>query len=95
MGIIYDTASSKFEGPFDPYHYDGVKQYEKHFSNLMYLDFIAVNSRSTFAEKRQAEAEILIAKRKLKYWKRIVDVQGNSVAMISAIQSVKKQWKVK
>jgi hypothetical protein len=61
----------------------------------MYLDFIAVNSRSTFAEKRQAEAEILIAKRKLKYWKRIVDVQGNSVAMISAIQSVKKQWKVK
>jgi len=95
MGIIYDTASSKFEGSFDPYRYDGVKQYEKHFSNLMYLDFIAVNSRSTFAEKRQAEAEIEIAKRKLKYWKRIADSQGRSDAVLSAIQKVKKQWQTK
>jgi hypothetical protein len=95
MGIIYDTASSKFEGSFDPYKYDGVKQYEKHFSNLMYLDFIAANSRSTFTEKRQAEAEIEIAKRKLKYWKRIADYQGRSEAVLSAVQKVKKQWQTK
>jgi hypothetical protein len=96
MGIIYDTSSKKkFEGAFDPYRYDGVKQYEKHFSNLMYLDFIAMNSLSTFAEKRQAELEIEIAKRKLKYWSRIADAQGQSNALLSAIQRVKKQWKTK
>jgi hypothetical protein len=95
MGIIYSTSDSKFEGSFDPYRYDGVKQYEKHFSNLMHLDFIAMNSLSTFAEKRQAETEIEIAKRKLKYWKRIADVQGGSDAVIQAVQKVKKQWKAK
>ena len=92
MGIIYDTSSSKFEGSFDPYRYSGVSQVEKHFGNLMYLDFIAMNPRSTFSEKRQAEAEMEIAKRKLKYWKRIADVQGQTDAVTAAIQRVKKQW---
>lgn len=95
MGIIYNTSDAKFEGSFDPYRYDGVKQYEKHFSNLMYLDFIAMNSRSTFAEKRQAEAEMEIAKRKLKYWKRIADSQGRSADLIEACRRVKHQWGAK
>jgi hypothetical protein len=92
MGIIYTTSDSKFTGTFDPYRYDGAQQYEKHFGNLMYLEFIAMNRLSTFTEKRQAESEIEIAKRKLKYWKRITESQGNSEALISAIQRVKKQW---
>jgi hypothetical protein len=95
MGIIYDTSPSKFEGAFDPYRYDGAKQYEKHFSNLMYLDFIARNQLSTFAEKRQAETEIDIAKRKLKYWKRIADSQGLADAVAAAISKIKKEWKAK
>jgi hypothetical protein len=92
MGIVYDTSSSKFEGSFDPYRYNGAQQYEKHFSNLMYLEFIATNPRSNFSEKRQAENEMEIAKRKLKYWKRIADVQGETDVVIRAIQRVKKQW---
>ena len=95
MGIIYSTSDSKFDGSFDPHKYSGLRQYEKHFGNLMYLDFIASNPRSTFAEKRQAESEIDIAKRKMKYWKRIVDQQGDSGSLLNVIENVKKQWKQK
>lgn len=93
MGIIYNTSPTKFEGSFDPYRYSGASQYEKHFSNLMYLEFFALNPLATFAEKRQAEAEIEIAKRKMKYWKRIADSQGETDQANEAIQRIKKQWK--
>jgi hypothetical protein len=92
MGIIYDTSSSKFEGSFDPYRYSGAIQYEKHFGNLMYLEFFATNPGSSFAEKRQAEAEMEVAKRKMNYWKRIADNQGENEQIKEAIQRIKKQW---
>lgn len=93
MGIVYDTSSTKFEGSFDPYRYSGASQFEKHFSNLMYLEFFATNPLATFAEKRQAEVEIEVAKRKMKYWKRIADTQGESDQVNQAIQRIKNQWK--
>jgi hypothetical protein len=93
MGIVYDTSHSKFEGSFDPYRYSGATQFEKHFSNLMYLEFFAMNPMATFAEKRQAESEIEIAKRKMKYWKRIADSQGETEQVNAAIQRIKKDWK--
>jgi hypothetical protein len=93
MGIVYDTSHSKFEGLFDPYRYSGASQYEKHFGNLMYLEFFAMNPMATFAEKRQAESEIEIAKRKMKYWKRIADSQGETEQVNAAIQRIKKDWK--
>jgi len=95
LGIIYEVSPSKFEGSFNPYRYNGVQQYEKHFGNLLYLEFIAMNPRSTFSEKRQAETEMEIAKRKLRYWKRIVDNQGQSEEMSRSIQRIKKEWKRK
>jgi hypothetical protein len=95
MKLIYDTTS-KFEGGyFDPYSCDAVKQYEKHYSNLMYLNFIETNPRASFREQRQAAAEIEIARRKLKYWQRIADNQGLSKEIISAINQVKNQWQTK
>jgi hypothetical protein len=93
MGIVYDTSSSKFEGSFYPYRYSGASQFEKHFGNLMYLEFFATNTLATFAEKRQAETEIEVAKRKMKYWKQIADSQGETDQVNEAIQRIKKQWK--
>jgi hypothetical protein len=59
----------------------------------MYLDFIASNPLSTYAEKRQAESEMTIARRKLKYWERITTSQGNAGSIVRIIEKVKKQWK--
>lgn len=93
MGIIiYSTSDSKFEGSFDPYRYSGSSQFEKHFGNLMYLEFFVTNTLATFVEKQQAETEIEVAKRKMKYWKRIADSQGETDQVNEAIQRIKKQW---
>lgn len=92
MGIIYDTSSKKFEGNFNPYRYDGAIQYGKHFSNLLYLDFISSNPLSTFQEKRQAEAEMDIARKKMKYWHKIALAQGGKELLQSVIEKAKKEW---
>lgn len=95
MGIVYDTSPTKFEGSFDPYRYSGASQFEKHFGNLMYLEFFATNPRATYSEQRQAELEIEIARRKIAYWKRIADSQGETEQVNAAIQRIKKQWRTR
>lgn len=92
MGIIYDTSSKKFEGNFNPYRYEGAIQYGKHFSNLLYLDFISSNPRATFQEKRQAEAEMEIARKKMRYWQKIAISQGDKDRLQSIIEKAKKEW---
>lgn len=39
----------------------------KHYDNFLFLDFMARNG--TFVERHQAQKEIEIAKRKMKFWK--------------------------
>ena len=94
MGIVYDTssASGKFSGNFNPYNFDAVEQFEKHYSNLLYLDFFASNPGATFSEKKQAEAEIIIAKRKMKYWEKYAKAQGNLAMLQGVMKKAKKQW---
>lgn len=93
MALIYQSETdSKMTGHFDPMKVNGLRQYEKHFSNLMYLDFFVRNPKSTFAEKRQAEKEMEIARRKINYWKRIVEAQGETSKIPEVTNNVKKQW---
>lgn len=95
MTFIYDTHPQKMTTPFDPFRYNGALQFEKHFGNLMYLQFIAHNPLSTFVEKQQAETEMVIARRKMKYWKTVAGSQGLDSEVTSAIAHVKKQWQAK
>jgi hypothetical protein len=95
MAFIYETSPQKMNTPFDPYRCNGARQFEKHFGNLMYLQFIAQNPRSSFVEKRQAETEMVIARRKMKYWNSIASSQGLDSDVTSAIANVKRQWQGK
>lgn len=95
MAFIYHTHPQKMTTFFDPFRYNGALQYKKHFGNLMYLQFIAHNPRSTFVEKRQAETEMVIARRKMKYWNSIASSQGLDSEVTSAITLIKKQWQGK
>jgi hypothetical protein len=95
MSIVYTKNEDNIKTgtfSFDPMKVDAVRHYETHFSNLMYLDFFVRNPRATFQEKRQAESEMLIAKRKLTYWMRIAKIQGNDNQIPDVIQKVKKKW---
>lgn len=92
MAFIY-FEQKRIDGGFDPYRYNGANQYGKHLDNLLYLQFIATHRDSTFNEKRQAESEIVIAKRKMKYWKQVADSQGLSNEVLNITTEVKKQWR--
>jgi|ERR1700761_2441927 len=41
-----------------------------HYSNFCYLDWMSKHPDTSFAEKAQAKKELLIAQRKMDYWKR-------------------------
>jgi hypothetical protein len=88
--FCYDESvrSNSFSASFA--NIDPNKQWEKHYSNLVYLNFIAQNKLSTFQEKAQAEREIIIAKRKIAYWER-----HSSFSLEVATQTatkIKKDW---
>lgn len=69
---------------------DGTKAYVSHYDNLLFLRFVAENERSTFAEKRQAEKEMLICERKLKWWERHPNY--NQKEALRQIEQRKKLW---
>ena len=64
------SVNTNQEGPsnFDPARCDAVKVYMDHYSNLLVLEFMSANG--DFKERAQADAEIEICKRKMKFWKR-------------------------
>ena len=70
----YDTTrvsvNTNKEGPsnFDPARCDAVKSYMTHYSNFLVLDFMS--KHGDFKERAQADAEILICNRKMKFWER-------------------------
>lgn len=53
---------------FDPLRCNAVKCYMDHYKNLLFLDFMSKNG--TMAEMAQANAEIEVCKRKMKFWER-------------------------
>ena len=95
MGICYNLSDKKSGSfGFNPYEYSGSKQYAKHFGNLCYLSFIANNRGSSFAEKYQAEKEMIVAKRKMKYWERVAKVQGELELIVKYCAEEKKKWAI-
>lgn len=73
MAFFYETTRVSVRtgdsGPaFDPSRCDAVKCYMSHYQNLLVLDFMSRNGN--FKERAQANEEIEICKRKMKFWER-------------------------
>jgi len=77
-------------GRFDVNDANPHKYYVEHFSNLLYLDFIARNG--TFGEAHRATKEIAIAQRKLNFWSRHPAFNVQCVA--NELSRLKREWKI-
>ena len=66
------------------------KQYKKHLDNYFYLRFINTHIDTSVQEKMQAQNEMLIAERKMKFWER----QGTFSLQQKELDTLelKKQW---
>lgn len=88
MFYYSDTAPrGQFQG--NVWNMDANKAYMRHFDNLMYLYFMA--KEGTFVERRQAEKEIGICKRKLEFWERHPKFCGETVRPLK--ENKIKEWK--
>lgn len=87
--LIYDDSPQPggFRGP--PNTSNPNRPYRKHLENYYYLLFMSENGSP--AEKHQAQKELLICERKLKWWKAqpafSIEQAGRDT------QELKRQWK--
>ena len=74
MSFCYDTTrvsvrtGNDCASNFDPLKCDAVKCYMTHYQNFLTLDWFA--KHGTIHEKHQANRELEICRRKMKYWER-------------------------
>jgi hypothetical protein len=90
--FVYDTEPKLRSkgGFFNPSDFDPVVQFMVHFENLLYLEFIQ-KSTDKFYERKQAEDEMVICKRKMTYWERQSDFDRKRAEI--EIQKAKNKWK--
>jgi hypothetical protein len=100
MGLVYDDDEggtirmraniARNHKPYDELDASGF--YVRHYSNLLYLQFISSNPRATYSERRQADRELVICQRKLDHWKRHPNWRQEVVDPM--IIKLKRDWKV-
>jgi len=88
MAIVYDDSVKGDFGGVDLSKINATKCFLKHFSNKLYLSFIAANG--SLPERFQAEKELKICERKLKYWEK----HRNFVVAeaVKGMEKLKKEW---
>lgn len=69
---------------------DANKKYAEHFSNIMYLKFVQNHSDTSYIEKEQAGKEIIIAERKMKFWKNQRNWDIRECGKLTS--KIKKDW---
>jgi hypothetical protein len=90
MALVYEeNAPRKFSGAFNPERFDATQQWLRHYANLLQLEFFAQNG--TRDEKTQANREILVAQRKLNYWKNQNNWSESDA--IAGKTQIDRQWK--
>ena len=89
--ICYDDTAPGRSGGFVKYHdIKATEGFIRHFSNMLYLEFVAKNSLATLFERQQANKEILICQRKLDYHRRHPNFEMSRAEQ--AILDLRKQW---
>ncbi|SOC90063.1 hypothetical protein SAMN05216358_0082 [Rhizobium sp. AN5] len=86
---FYSDTAPRAHSDIDVWKMNGSEAYLRHYSNYLFLNFVAV--KGTREERASVEKEILICERKLKFWERhpkfdAAYVQGQKEKLI-------KQWR--
>lgn len=90
--LVYDETEPRHGGGFVQYdRVNATAGYVRHFSNLLYLEFISSNPGATWQERAQAEREMIIAKRKMEYHHRHPNFDRQAAE--GQIAQIKKDWK--
>ena len=67
--LIYADNTERSGASSVPYElWKACDRYLEHFANKLYLNFVAKHKDTSFVEKAQANKELEICERKLKYW---------------------------
>lgn len=89
MYFYSDTKKSE-NTDINVWKMNGTKAYLRHYDNLLFLQFVANNSRSSAVDRRQAEAEIVICNRKLDFWAKHPKYDHDDA--LKGIQAIKRNW---
>ncbi len=91
MAIIYDESVRTGINNTSISQANSTNAYLRHYANKLYLSFIASNG--TRDERWQAERELVICERKLRFWER----HPNFVAELARIgmEKLNKEWNQK
>jgi hypothetical protein len=95
MSICYDeeqtrASGSTYRGSMS--RINPTRAYLKHFENFLYLQFIAMNSDDRI-EQHQARKELVIAERKMAFWRR--SPEFNQTLATEGSDKLKKNWSTK
>src|SRR6185503_14665593 len=88
--IVYDENAKGVPSKVPYENLWASKHWLTHYGNLRYLDFIANHPDATFQEKAQARKEIVLAQRKMTYWKRHPNWKQDEVAR--GKEAIDRMW---
>ena len=90
MTFFYTDESSRDINLAILHRLNPVKQYLKHYDNLLFLQFILNHQGSSRVEKHQALKETALCERKLRYWSR--NAGFNQPSALRGIEELKSKW---
>lgn len=90
MALIYEEGRAEQFGGVDLSRVNATKVYLGHYSNQLYLHFMQNNG--TREEKRQADKELIICERKMKYWEKHHNF--DSALAVAGMAKAKKEWRL-
>jgi hypothetical protein len=89
MALIYDESASGGASNISVDKMDGTKAYLRHYGNKRALTFFA--ERGSPVERWQAEKELVICERKLKFWEKHPNFVGETAR--AGMEKINRDWK--
>lgn len=89
--FFYSDTEPKGSVQVNIWELDATHMYMKHFTNLLFLQFMAKNG--TLLEKLQSEKEIIICNRKLDFWKKMPNFDKDKCNKLMNKEATK--WEIK
>lgn len=91
MALVYDESVKGDFAGVDLSRANATAAYLKHYDTKLYLSFMAKNGNRD--ERWQAEKELQICERKMKYWERHHNFDGD--AAVTGMEDLNRKWQSK